>query len=529
MVSLVLLYTVFEMKLISRMDYDNPLWDVTVRVHFTSPSGKRHTVEAFWDGGRIWRARFSPDETGEWRWESESSEPDDSGLHAQRGSFRCVPYEGDNPLYKHGPIRLSEDRRHFIHADGTPFLWLADTAWNGVLKARDEDWDRFLSRRREQGFTAVQFVSTHWRAFHRDKKGETAYEGGERIRINPRFFGRLDPKVAAINRHGLLAAPVILWALGDISPGIALSDEDAIKLARYILARWGAYQVIWILGGDGNYKGKRAERWRRIGRAVFGDRHDRLVTMHPGGRSWVADEFRGEEWFDFIGYQSGHGDGVDHLRWLVFGPPAQEWRREPPRPIVNLEPNYEAHLAYQSRQPFTAFHVRRALYWSLLISPTAGVTYGHHGIWFWAERPEIPTDHPGSGVAPPWWEAMEAEGAICVGHLKALFDSIPWWLLRPAQELLVEQPGTPQMPHKFIAAAKAEDGSLALIYTPEGGEIALRTELLELPAARWFNPRTGEWIEAGEVNKPVHPFRTPDGKDWVLLVGSPPSKGDAKR
>jgi hypothetical protein len=518
----VMLWTVLELALQSQRDYDNPLWDVTVRVHFTAPSGKTQTVEAFWDGGRIWRVRFCPEEVGEWRWRSESS-PEDAGLHGQTGSFRCVPYEGDNPLYRHGALRLSSDRHFFVHADGTPFFWLADTAWNGVLKAKPEDWERYLQIRRQQGFTVIQFVSTHWRAFPQDAFGETAYTGTNCIRINPHFFQRLDGKVAAINRHGLIAAPVLLWALRPPSPAAVLSDDDLIRLARYLVARWGAYQVVWILGGDGDYRGKKAERWKRIGRAVFGDRHDRLVTMHPQGLHWVADEFREEAWFDFIGYQSGHGDSINDLRWLVFGLPASEWRKEPPRPIVNLEPNYEAHRAYQSRQPFTAFHVRRALYWSLLVSPTAGVTYGHHGIWSWAEKPEEPLDHAGSGIAPPWHEAVQSEGAQCVTYLRRFFDAIRWWTLRPAPELLAEQLATPEMPHTFIAAAKSEDGMLAVLYTPQSGTLSVRTELLKCPVVvRWFNPRTGEWAEAGEVTDHWHRFTTPDEGDWLLRLRGKP-------
>jgi len=521
-VKAVMLWTVLELVFQSQRAYANPLWDVSVKVHFLSPSGKQHTVDAFWDGEFTWRVRFCPEEVGEWKWRSECSDSANAGLHNRTGSFRCVPYEGDNPLYRHGLTRLSPDRRHFVHADGTPFFWLADTAWNGVLKAQPTDWKRYLQVRREQGFTVIQFVSTHWRAFPHDEFGETAYLGTQRIQINPRFFQRLDGKVAAINEHGLVAAPVILWALGRVSPATVLPEEDLIRLARYIVARWGAYHVIWILGGDGDYLGERAERWKRIGRAVFGERHDRLVTLHPQGLHWVADEFRQEAWFDFIGYQSGHGDSVNDLRWLVFGPPAQEWRKEPPRPIINLEPNYEAHRAYQSRHPFTAFHVRRALYWSLLIAPTAGVTYGHHGIWFWAEKPEEPTDHPGTGIAPFWQEAVRSEGATCVRHLANFFKSLPWWTLHPAPELLAHQPGTPEAPHRFIAAAQSDDGTLAVIYTPEGGTIAVRTERLRSPAlALWFNPRTGEWHETEKVQKALHYFQTPDTNDWVLCIRHP--------
>ncbi|MHC5035621.1 MAG: apiosidase-like domain-containing protein, partial [Planctomycetota bacterium] len=301
-----------------------------------------------------------------------------------------MPYEGTTPLYVHGPVGLSVDRRHFAHADGTPFFWLGDTAWNGALKSRGEDWDDYLAMRRSQGFTAVQFVCTQWRAAATDHRGEKAYEVDGRLRINPAFFQRLDARVAAANEQYLVAAPVMLWAYGEEDPGRALAEEDAIRLARYMVARWGAYQVVWILGGDADYRGAHADRWKRLGRAVFGERRDRLVTLHPQGLHWVAQEFRDESWYDFIGYQSGHGDSDEDLRWLTGGPPASQWAGEPARPVVNLEPNYEAHPAYQSGKPFTDREVRRAAYWSLLVSPTAGLTFGHNSIWAWQEEPAAP-------------------------------------------------------------------------------------------------------------------------------------------
>lgn len=511
-------HTVYEASFESTRDYADPARDVRVTVEFSSPACASRTVSAFWDGGRAWRVRFAPDRAGEWTWRSECSAQGDPGLHGRQGNFRCVPYRGSNPIYSHGPVGLSRDRHHFLHSDGTPFLWLADTAWNGVLKANPADWRSYLSTRWKQGFTAVQFVSTHWRALHTDVAGQAAYTGGKGIRVSPDFFRRLDGKVADINRQGLVAAPVMLWALGHDSPGLALSEDDAVHLARYIAARWGAYQVIWILGGDGEYSGEKCERWKRIGRAVFGAQRDRLVTMHPCGQSWVAREFGGETWIDFIGYQSGHGDSAGSLKWLTTGPPAREWNRRPTRPVINLEPNYEAHLAYQSRQPIDAHKVRRALYWSLLIAPPAGVTYGHHGIWFWAEKREVPLNHSGSGEAPPWHEAVRSEGAASVRHLRTLLDLVEWWKLRPAQDLLHEQPGDKD-PARFIAAAKSTDGRVAVVYTPAGGRIALRTEKLSLPAAaEWFDPRGGKRARAGDVTAPECRFDAPDEGDWALVV-----------
>ena len=89
---------------------------------------------------------------------------------------------------------------------------------------------------------------------------------------------------------------------------------------------------------------------------------------------WNGEEFRHEDWLDILGYQSGHGDDNATLNWLVCGPPATDWKTPPPRVFINLEPPYENHISYQTKQRISAAMARRALYWSLLVSPTAGVT-----------------------------------------------------------------------------------------------------------------------------------------------------------
>ncbi len=513
---------VTEVVLQARESYSDPVRQQSVRAAWHGPDGAVHEVEGFWDGGHTWRVRFAASTPGVWAYETRCSDGHDDGLAGHTGSVAYGPADADLPLWSHGPLRVAPDGHHLEHADGTPFLWLCDTAWNGVLKAATADWERYLARRKEQGFTAVQFVLTHWRAFAEDDRGERAFSAGDAMQVNPAFFQRLDAKVAAVNRAGLLAAPVLLWAIrasGDLNPGYSLSEEDAVVLARYMVARYGAYQVAWFLGGDGDYRDDKAERWRRIGRKVFGERHDGLVTMHPQGVQWVGAEFRGEPWFDFIGYQSGHGDSESDLRWLTQGPPAQDWQTEPIRPIINLEPNYEGHVSYHARRRFTDREVRRGLYWSLLVSPTAGVTYGHHGIWPWMEEPGVPMDHPSSGEAPPWHVALESPGATSVAHLRRFLDGLPWWRLRPAPELLIEQPGDARV-EAFVAVSATPERDTVVAYLPLGGEIVLRVS--QLPAgrqARWYDPAGGRWVEGGSLPAgDEFAAVAPGDGDWVLVL-----------
>jgi hypothetical protein len=519
-------WTRFEASFTSSADYENPLQDVSVEVEFTSPSGKSEGVRAFWDGGRTWRVRFSPDETGKWSYRTQASNESDAGLNHQTGEFNCVPYRGINLLYRHGALRVSDDGRYLVHADGTPFFWLSDTAWNGALKSDAGSWERYLNDRVSKGFTAVQFVTTQWLAAAGNADGRVTYVGKDRISIDPVFYQWMDERVNALNDHGLVAAPVLIWAAVwneralYMNPGTALPDDQIIVLARYMVARYGAHQVIWILAGDGDYAGAKAERWKKIGRAVFGDHPNRLATMHPLGQQWVGEEFAHEPWFSFIGYQSGHGDSDQALRWLCEGLPSREWN-SPPHPVINLEPNYEGHISYTHRKPFDAHAVRRAAYWSLLVSPPAGVSYGVHGVWSWQLKPAVPMNHASSGIAPPWFEAIKRPGSTSMKYLKALFASFDWWRLRPAQDLLVEQPGARE-PSRFVAVAKAEEGGWILAYLPVGGTITLRTQGLSKPAvARWFNPRTGAWSGQSVVSEMAQQLTAPDDNDWVLWLGPP--------
>ncbi|MEI6500152.1 MAG: DUF4038 domain-containing protein [Armatimonadota bacterium] len=397
----------------------------------------------------------------------------------------------------------------YLTCDGEPFFWLADTAWNAVLKATDEEFEQYLIARKAQGFNVIQFVCTHWRAYVEEQAFTL-----DPLVIDEGFFARRDRRVAMIREHGLIPAPVLLWALMENDPGVYLSEEDAIALARYIVDRWGGDPVVWFLGGDGHYYGDKAERWHRIGRGVFGDgeRGD-LVTMHPCGQSWVTAEFRHEPWFGFHGYQSGHGDSEDELRWLLNGPPERPGEGDPVQPIINLEPNYEGHKSYATKLPFDAHAVRRAAYWSLLVSPTAGVTYGNNSIWWWGRKPEDPLAHEWLGPVAPWQEGLDLPGIRSMTVLKNFFEALPWWELRPAQDLLAAQPGQDD-PKRYVTVAATEDRSTLVAYLPVGGAIALQSPPAGLQA-RWFDPREGTYRKA-DASGPG--FTAPDEQDWVLLL-----------
>jgi hypothetical protein len=520
----------FEHTFESAAKYENPLQEAALSVFFLSPDGQTNRAYGFWDGDKTWRVRFSPNLPGKWNWTAVCSDAANKGLHGQSGSFVCAAPTGKSVFDQHGPIRLSRDRYTLEHDDGTAFFWMADTAWNGALLSTPKDWDFYLQTRASQKFSAVQWVATQWRASPKgDVNGELAFSGKEKISVNPDFFRRLDAKADEVNKAGLLNVPVLLWAIGGRSaeqnPGAFLPEEQAILLARYMVARWQANDVAWILGGDGHYFGSEGERWRRIGRAVFNDIVHAPVTMHPQGRHWVINEFKDEKWIGFIGYQSGHGDSDDALSWLTRGPLTQDWEKEPRHPIINLEPPYEGHLAYESKQPLSADLVRRTLYWSLLNTPTAGVSYGGHGVWGWDDGTKPPTDHPNTGTPLPWNKALLMPCAQQMTNLVSFFTSIDFSQLRPLPGAVVNNPGN-QAPRKYIAAARSVKGDLTVVYVPEDRTVeVLLASLPPSPEVKWFNPRTGETSAAvAVVTDTTAQFPTPSEGDWILWMQTQPKK-----
>lgn len=405
-----------------------------------------------------------------------------------------------SPFDAHGPLRVAASKTHLEHTDGTPFFVLADTCWTGPALSTEADWDVYLKDRQAKKFTAVQFnMVSPWRTAPTDADGNTSYTIADgKLTPNPAFYARLDARFKAILAHGLLPVPVLCWAHKKGDAGVELSEEHVTQLINFELDRYQAYPALWILAGDNRYTKDEADKWKRIGRAVFAGRPNLLVTTHPTGRNFPWNAWQDEKWLNVLGYQSGHGDDAGTLKWIHSGPPAEDGKAKTfARPIIDLEPCYEGHNGYTTKKPITAAMVRRAVYWGLLVHPVAGVTYGGHGVWSWHTKPgKGPTDHESTGVAKVWREALDLPGAKQMGTVRDVFESVPWTELRPAQELVKTQPGTAD-PAAFVAAAATPAGDAFVIYLPhkKRGLDALAASVAGPAGERvltFVDPATGE-------------------------------------
>src|SRR5688572_22216910 len=56
-------------------------------------------------------------------------------------------------------LKVSENKRFLVHADGRPFFYLGDTAWELFHRLNRPEVDTYFEDRAKKGFTVIQAVA----------------------------------------------------------------------------------------------------------------------------------------------------------------------------------------------------------------------------------------------------------------------------------------------------------------------------------------------------------------------------------
>lgn len=512
--------------------YADPFNEVELDVVVTGPSGAELRVPAFWAGDQEWRVRYAAPQPGTYRYRTACSDEDNADLHGQEGVLEVSAYDGDNPLFRHGPLRVSADQRHLEHLDGTPFFWLGDTWWMGLCRrlAWPQDFQLLTADRKAKGFTVIQFVAGLYPdmpAFDERGANEAGYPWEQDYqRINPAYFDMADLRVRWLVNSALV--PCILGCWGFY---LGWMGVDRMKVHwRYLIARYGAYPVLWCLAGEGimpwylseDKDGDRAFQrsgWTEVARYVRGaDAYHRPITIHP--TDCARDQVEDQSVLDFEMLQTGHAghesipNTVRQMRRAVA--------RAPRMPVVNGEVCYEGILE-GSRQ-----EIQRFMFWSCMLCGAAGHTYGAQGIWCVNTRrqPFGPSPWGASWGDTPWEDAYRLPGSSHVGVGKRLLERYEWWRFEAHQDWIEPSASDNDYLKPYGAGIP---GQVRVFYFPRpilpwsGRPFVIRQ--LETGVnyeAVFFDPKNGREYRAGRVEAnaggdwevPLPPI----GQDWVLVL-----------
>lgn len=444
-------------------------------------------------------------------------------------------WEGKPVDFSHGALKVSDNKRFLQHEDGTPFFYLADTAWELFHRLDREDADDYLEDRAKKGFTVIQAVALAELDGHvaANPYGYLPLEeldpSRPAVKEGPGndYWDHVDYIVDKANELGMYIGLLPTWGRYWHDDNVAFfTPENAYEYGKFLGNRYKKRKIIWILGGDRNIdKEKQCEIIVAMVRginATEGGIH--LMTFHPTGGRGSSEWFHAEPWLDFNMRQNGHNSDYTN----VYSKTLDDYRRTPVKPVIDGEPLYEDHpLSFNAKRlgHSISSDVRRPLYWNLF-NGAFGHTYGHHSVWQMYDP-----DKKRNGINSPlmpWKKAILQPGACQMMYGRLLMESRPFLTRIPDPSVIVTAEVATSVPgegrYRF-AATRDEAGTYVMIYAPIGREFSVRTDAIkgEKIKAWWYNPRNGKAKKIGTFDNDgkERTFISPDkGEmiDWILVL-----------
>jgi hypothetical protein len=289
--------------------YEQPFdsQQVALSASFLAPSGASWEVPGFWDGRDSWRVRFTPSETGTWRYTTRVQDRY-GAAESSPSSFEVTPsdYHGWLQVASWHDPQLSP--RYLVYHDGTPFYGVGHCEAFTLGDARtDANGDlNTLKRMRDNGENLVVW----WPHYSFTFFGESVnnYERVDLLLIDSYVASaeRLGMiLVYTVWHHDLLRGPEHPWGRGNwdlngfrkVTPDAAdfFTDTEAWRwqenLYRYIIARWGySPAIMWMTVSElnGTSVGSQQDAWHAKINDYF-VRND--PYRHPTTASLSGDQF----------------------------------------------------------------------------------------------------------------------------------------------------------------------------------------------------------------------------------------------
>jgi len=388
------------------------------------------------------------------------------------------------------PLKISDDARSLVDADGRPFLLQGDTAWSAIVQLTPTDLAAYLDDRAKQGFNAIvvnllehKFSSQtpRWKT----RSGITPFADVLDFDTrNEAYFAAVDAIVKAAEKVGIMLVIGIYHQGADYST--LITQQNARAWATWVGSRYRASRnVIWSMYPQATAAFVPIVRELAAGLAA-GDGGSHMITVHPDPSPTSSSWIQGETWLTFNTLQSWSS------AYLNFQMVNADYALTPVKVVVNGEARYEA------EDGTTPLMVRNGAYWSILAG--GFYTYGHAGDW------QNPTGYKA-------W--MDSPGSQQMKIMGTFFRGVRFQDLVPDQGVLGDTPGQ-------NVAARSSQRAWGIVYLPAGGQVSVKlANAVATPMAdvSWMNPETGAVEMKGAVaTTGTQVFAAPAGWSDALLV-----------
>ncbi len=456
-------FGVFETVLTGPDKIDDPYRQVQVSVTFTGPAAAGSPVistEAFWDGGTSWRVRISPTHLGQWTWRTSSATEKLNGL---TGEFLCMPSRSV------GFLRTSPATRPnlFLRADNPVFLLGTGGSVLSDFKLTDGSFQAGVDTRLTQGFNCLYYCPVN--ALQANEAGQP-FTDAKRLTPNPAFFQAADQRLYYCRLRGMTVA------LG-IDPAAKVPAEELERLWRHIVARYAAFDVIWVFPGSLEDATSPMRSLAELTHKLDPYQHPILGQIPPADQALAR-----QDWLDaFIAV----GDDPKTVEALgAFGKPVVS--------VPSMSEDLTGKAAGDDSKLAGDINLMRRTAWTLAMN-------GAHPVY------------QGIGLDPTKPLTLNSPLALQFSALGGFFRQTDWPPLSLQPTLLL----------KGEALVRARPGIEYVAYLPAGGTITLDVSAVtENFWMQWFNPRTGKVASSLQLppRRELSAQSPDESGDWVLYV-----------
>lgn len=424
------------------------------------------------------------------------------------------------------PLKISDDARSLVGADGRPFLLQGDTAWSAIVQLTPPELTAYLDDRSRQGFNAIvvnllehKFSSQtpRWKT----RSGITPFADVlDFDSRNEEYFAAVDRLLSEARTRGILVllAPCYLGVGGGDEGWFQEMKRNGIdrlrRYGRFLGARYrDVPNILWIEGGDylpktsGNPSEMDLLNAVAYGIREAGDTH--LHSAHWASGSASSD--------------------VPELPWLAVdslyaydGVRTDRRSLDLARRDRGIRPFFLIEATYENEHQATPAQLRAQMYQPVLAGGT-GFVFGNFPVWhFWS--PGDPAWSLGdSGYPGGWTTALRSPGAQSASIAGKFFRSLPWTRLQPDVGHSLLKPKSGSFPAEVsVLAAQTDDGTVAVAYFTEPVPVSIDLSRMKgTIRASWVDPSTGWSLPAAEPlsNAGVRDFIPPGQHgDWLLLL-----------
>lgn len=496
-------WSVAEVSLTAASEPANAYLDTHVTAQFTGPHGESKSVQGFWDGGKMFKLRYTPESEGRWTYRTSSNDP---GLNGKTGYIDSTPATSGI----HGFLRRDPQHPfHWAFDDGTHFFMLGQTYYELIGTARAKaEWRHAIDRSAATGFTKVRlrlFVKT---CGNRENPIPCSSPYlSDKDHLDLEHWRAADETIQYLLRKGIVAD---LMPFNSGERYFGTPEQDA-RFLQYVVARYAAYpNVIWCVTNEYQRTGRSIEYmnvlgtklrdsdpWIRAGESL------RPLSIHPLGGKGKGDFFKfgDQKWPVHVILQTGRMDPADvPLNAEILR------NRQFDMPVVDDEFGYYGdalwHNAAGDRGPNTNYYGRekhRNALWAIYMA--GGYASAGDKFQYDDGKPYK------TGL---WHDAAENED---VSALAKLFTSpgLDWWRMEPDNQSVSGN----------RAYLLAERGKRYLVYCAAGGDVTIHLGEGSYRALL-YDPKTGSEKKLGGASSGVATFTTPSGSDSVIYLSRLP-------